>query len=71
MHHPGHELLGLLVYSYATRVFSSRQIERTTHEKVAVRVICSETHPDHGLGLRDSTHLVAEADVEGGDREEV
>lgn len=40
-------LLGLLVYSYATGVFSSRQIERTTHENVAVRVLCADTHPDH------------------------
>lgn len=40
-------LLGLLVYSYATGVFSSRQIERTTHENVAVRLLCADTHPDH------------------------
>lgn len=40
-------LLGLLVYSYATGVFSSRQIERSTHENVAVRVLCADTHPDH------------------------
>ena len=40
-------LLGLLVYSYATGVFSSRQIERTTDENVAVRLLCADTHPDH------------------------
>ena len=40
-------LLGLLVYSYATGVFSSRQIERTTCENVAVRLLCADTHPDH------------------------
>jgi transposase len=40
-------LLRLLVYSYATGVFSSRQIERTTHENVAARVLCADTHPDH------------------------
>lgn len=40
-------LLGLLVYSYATGVFSSRQIERSTHENVAVRLLCADTHPDH------------------------
>lgn len=40
-------LLGLLVYSYATGVFSSRQIERTTYENVAVRLLCADTHPDH------------------------
>ncbi len=40
-------LLGLLVYSYATGVFSSRQIERSSYENVAVRVLCADTHPDH------------------------
>lgn len=40
-------LLGLLVYSYATGVFSSRRIERTTYENVAVRLLCADTHPDH------------------------
>jgi transposase len=40
-------MLGLLIYSYATGVFSSRQIERTTHENVAVRLLCADTHPDH------------------------
>jgi len=40
-------LLGLLVYSYATGVFSSRQIERSTYENVAVRLLCADTHPDH------------------------
>ena len=40
-------LLALLVYSYATGVFSSRQIERSTYENVAVRLLCADTHPDH------------------------
>lgn len=40
-------LLGLLVYSYATGVFSSRQIERASYENVAVRLLCADTHPDH------------------------
>ena len=40
-------LLGLLVFSYSTGVFSSRQIERTTDENVAVRLLCADTHPDH------------------------
>lgn len=40
-------LFGLLVYSYATGVFSSRRIERTTYENVAVRLLCADTHPDH------------------------
>ena len=40
-------MLGLLIYSYATGVFSSRQIERSTSENVAVRLLCADTHPDH------------------------
>jgi len=45
--YPPSVLLSLLVYSYATGVFSSRQIERSTHENVAVRLLCADTHPDH------------------------
>jgi transposase len=45
--YPPRLLLGLLVYSYATGLFSSRQIERATHENVAVRLLCANTHPDH------------------------
>jgi hypothetical protein len=40
-------MLGLLIYSYATGVFSSRQIERSTSENVAVRLLCADPHPDH------------------------
>jgi transposase len=49
----GHEqyppamLLALLVYSYCTGQFSSRQIERATYGDVAVRFLCANTHPDH------------------------
>ncbi len=45
--YPPRTMLGLLIYSYATGVFSSRQIERTTHDSVAVRLLCADTHPDH------------------------
>ena len=45
--YPPRMLLGLLIYSYATGTFSSRQIERSTHENVAVRLLCADTHPDH------------------------
>jgi transposase len=45
--YPPRLLLGLLIYSYATGVFASRQIERATHENVAVRLLCADTHPDH------------------------
>lgn len=45
--YPPRLLLGLLVYCYATGVFSSRQIERASYENVAVRLLCADTHPDH------------------------
>src|SRR5437879_9843175 len=40
-------LLGLLLYGYATRMFSSRKIERATYESVAFRFIAGNVHPDH------------------------
>ena len=33
-------MLGLLIYSYASGIFSSRKIERLTHENVAARLLC-------------------------------
>jgi transposase len=40
-------LLGLLFYGYATGIFSSRKIERQTHESIPFRFIASGLHPDH------------------------
>jgi transposase len=40
-------LLGLLFYGYATGVFSSREIERATHESIPFRFIAGNHHPDH------------------------
>ena len=40
-------LLGLLIYGYATGVFSSRKLERATYDSVAVRFIAANEHPDH------------------------
>jgi transposase len=45
-HHPA-VLLSLLVYGYATGVFSSRKIERATYDSVAFRYLAANTHPDH------------------------
>lgn len=45
-YHPA-MLLALLIYGYATRVFSSRAIERATHDSVAFRFIAANAHPDH------------------------
>ena len=40
-------VLGLLVYGYATGVFSSRKLERATYDSVAFRFIAVNQHPDH------------------------
>jgi transposase len=45
-YHPA-VLLGLLVYGYATGVFSSRKLERATYDSVAFRFIAANEHPDH------------------------
>jgi transposase len=45
-YHPA-VLLALLVYGYATGTFSSRKIERATHDSVAFRYIAANLHPDH------------------------
>ena len=43
-HHP-QMMIALLIYAYCTGVFSSRKIERATHEDVAFRVIAGNTQP--------------------------
>ena len=40
-------LVGLLVYGYATGVFSSRKLERATYDFVAFRFVAANQHPDH------------------------
>jgi transposase len=45
-YHPA-PLLSILVYGYATGVFSSRKLERATHDSVAFRFIAANDHPDH------------------------
>jgi transposase len=40
-------LLALIFYGYATGVFSSRKIERATHDSVPFRYIAVNSHPDH------------------------
>ena len=40
-------LFGLLVYGYATGVFSTRKIERATHESAPFRYLAGNRHPDH------------------------
>ena len=45
-YHPA-TLLAILVYGYATGVFSSRRLERATYDSVAFRYIAANSHPDH------------------------
>jgi transposase len=40
-------MLGLLIYGYATGVFSSRRIEAATHDSIAFRYIAGNEQPDH------------------------
>jgi hypothetical protein len=40
-------LLGILVYGYATGVFSSRKLERATFDSGAFRFLAGNEHPDH------------------------
>ena len=40
-------LLGIMIYGYATGVFSSRKLERATYDSVAFRFIAANDHPDH------------------------
>jgi transposase len=45
-YHPA-MLVALLFYGYATGVFSSRKLAQATHDSIAFRYICANTHPDH------------------------
>src|SRR3984957_5714967 len=45
-YHPA-VLLSLLVYGCATGVFSSRKLERATHDSIAFRFIAANDHHDH------------------------
>ncbi|MEJ6713856.1 MAG: transposase, partial [Rhodobacterales bacterium] len=40
-------LLGMLIYGYATGIFSSRKLERASYDSVAFRFIAANDHPDH------------------------
>ena len=45
-HHPS-VLLGLLIYGYATGVYSSRKLERASYDSVAFRFVAANDHRDH------------------------
>ena len=40
-------LLSILVYGYATGVFSSRKLENASYDSVAFRFVAADEHPDH------------------------
>ncbi len=40
-------MLALLIYCYASGIFSSRRIEQASYRHVSVRYITANTHPDH------------------------
>lgn len=45
--YPPRMMLAVLIYSYATGVFSSRVIEAMTYRHVSVRYLAANHHPDH------------------------
>jgi transposase len=61
-YHPA-MLLGLLVYGYATKVFSSRAIERATYDSVAFRFIAGNEHPDHDTIAAFRQRFLAQIEV--------
>jgi len=40
-------LLSILMYGYATGVFSSRKLENATYDSIAFRFVAADQHPDH------------------------
>lgn len=46
VYHPA-MLTALLIYGYATGIYSSRAIEKASHDSVAFRYIAANQHPDH------------------------
>jgi transposase len=61
-YHPS-VLLGLLIYGYATAVFSSRKIERATYDSVAFRFIAANDHPDHDTIAAFRRRFLAEVEA--------
>ena len=53
-------LVGLLVYGYATGVFSARKLERATYESAPFRLLAGNHHPDHDTIAAFRTTFLAE-----------
>lgn len=45
--YPPEMMTALLLYGYSTGVYSSRKLEKATHEDIPFRVLCAGNHPDH------------------------
>ena len=45
--YPAEMMVSVLFYGYATGLFSSRKLERASHDSLAFRYVCANTHPDH------------------------
>jgi transposase len=45
--YPPSMMLALLIYCYASGIFSSRRIERASYRDLGVRFLTGDTHPDH------------------------
>jgi transposase len=58
--YPPRMLLALLLYGYATGVFSSRKLEAATYDSVAFRYITANTHPDHDTIANFRKHFLEE-----------
>lgn len=61
-YHPA-MLLSLLIYGYATGMFSSRKIERATYDSVAFRFIAANQHPDHDTLARFRKRFLPEIEA--------
>jgi transposase len=59
--YPPSMMLAVLVYSYASGIFSSRRIEQATYRHLSVRYLSGNTHPDHDTIAkfrRENTRLI-------------
>jgi transposase len=61
-YHPS-VMLGLLIYGYATGVYSSRRIEAATYESIAFRYIAANEQPDHDSLCAFRKRLLKEIEV--------
>ena len=56
-------LLSILVYGYATGVFSSRKLENATYDSVAFRFVAANEPPDHDTFLIASRRIKSRSAV--------